>query len=69
MALTRVPPPGRDWMVSAPPTAAIRSRMLLNPIPAVTCVGSKPAPSSRTSTRRSPSSESSMTAAVAPAAC
>ena len=48
---TCVPAPGRERISSAPPTAASRSRMLVKPTPPPsTSDGSKPAPSSRTST-------------------
>ena len=48
---TCVPAPGRERISSSPPTAAIRSRMLVKPTPPPsTRAGSKPAPSSRIST-------------------
>ena len=65
-AITRVPRPGLDTIVSSPPTAASRSCMLRRPRPGVTWSRSKPTPSSRTSTRSVPASERSMTTAVAP---
>jgi hypothetical protein len=69
LAATRVPRPGLETTTSVPPTAASRSRMLVNPRPPVIDVESKPAPSSRTSTRSAPLSDSSITEAVAPCAC
>ena len=68
MPATRVPSPGVDSIVTSPPSAARRSRMLVRPAPGVT--GSlKPAPSSRTSKRKLPVSDNEIQTPVAPWPC
>jgi hypothetical protein len=41
LAITCVPSPGREWIVSWPPIALRRSRMLNRPCPVVTEAGVK----------------------------
>ena len=45
---TKVPRSRREVTSSSPPTASIRSRMLIKPLPRWTDLGLKPTPESRT---------------------
>ena len=52
--ITVVPVPSSELTSSLPPTASMRSRMLSSPAPGAISPAANPAPSSRTSKRRSP---------------